>query len=133
MQLAEIAITFVLILIIIILFFKNIQLHMKNTEMLTTILQLNLDKIILKDRIDYDTGDKDNDSEGFIKFISESREQAYSYIEESQQAIKSFLSFIDDSIDHLKSNSPKDLKYRIIIKSLEKHKEKLKNLLPKDN
>jgi len=115
------------------LFFKNIQLHMKNTEMLTTILQLNLDKIILKDRIDYDTGDKDNDSEGFIKFISESREQAYSYIEESQQAIKSFLSFIDDSIDHLKSNSPKDLKYRIIIKSLEKHKEKLKNLLPKDN
>jgi len=106
---------------------------MKNTEMLTTILQLNLDKIILKDRIDYDAGAKSNDTEGFIKFISESREQAYSYIEESQQAIKSFLSFINDNIDHLKSNSPKDLKYRMIIKSLEKHKEKLKNLLPKDN
>lgn len=136
MQIVDVLVTFVFISLIIILFYKNLKLTYEKTELMESIIKAHMEKSILSDYIDekitnLDTKN-DKDNEGFLKFISESREHAFKYIEESQVTIKDFIRFLDNNVEYLKSNQPKDLKYKTIIKSLENYAGKLKNLLPKD-
>jgi len=134
MQIVETVITFILVSSILILLFKNIRLRFRNNDLIASLLQSQIDKVILKDHIDKDrttNEEKDSSNDGFLKFISDSREHAFKYIEESQKTIESFVKFLDNNIEYLKSNQPKDLKYKTVMKSLETYLVKLKNLLPK--
>lgn len=128
----DILVTFLLILVIIVLFFKNIKLYFSNSELTKDVLQSHIDAFILKEKFDEQSAPKNKDDDGFIKFITESREYAFKYIEDSQETIKNFIIYFEKNIEHLKNNQPKDIKYKIIVKDLEEYCKKLKNLLPKD-
>ena len=129
----DVIITFLLISLIILLLFKNIKLYFENSELTKKVLQSQIDSFIIKEKMDEELSLKDKQDDGFIKFITESREYAFKYIENSQEAIKNFIIYFEKNIDHLKNNQPKDLKYRMVIKDLEDHYKKLKSLLPKDS
>jgi hypothetical protein len=74
-------------------------------------------------------------SEGFIKFISESRDWAFQYIEEFQAGLKDFVISIEPEINYFKeygdisSMSPN---YYSLKKVVEEY-DKLKELLPKED
>ena len=61
--------------------------------MVNALVQTTLDKMTLEDGLDKLSQEYElmtgNGSDGFIKFLSESREWAFSYIEEVQSSIKS--------------------------------------------
>lgn len=64
----------------------------KNKRLIATVAQLFLDKEVLVDRIDsiiLEASDEAN--EGFIKFLSDSRQAAFDYIEQVQVAVQRYL------------------------------------------
>lgn len=136
MQVANVVLSFILISSIIFLFYKNLKLSYKNTELMEIIIKSYLENSILSSHIETKISNPETenkkDDEGFLKFISESREHAFKYIEESQKVIKDFVRYIDNNIEYLKSDQPKDLKYKTVIRGIENYSNKLKNLLPKD-
>jgi len=74
-------------------------------------------------------------NENFIKFISDSRDSAFKYIEDVQSGLAEFIDAVDDDINHfdqygdvLSTNRPE---YWSIKKISESYK-KLKKLLPED-
>jgi hypothetical protein len=81
-----------------------------------------------------DTSPAIENSEGFLKFISESRDWAFQYIEEFQAGLNNFVSSIEPEINYFKeygdisSMSPN---YYSLKKIVEEY-EKLKELLPKE-
>ena len=74
--------------------------------------------------------------ENFIKFLSDSREWAYDYIENVQEEIKSFIENVDPHLEYYKKYgsvvegmvSPHDK----ALKTISNEIEKLKNLMPKE-
>lgn len=69
---------------VILLYFKN------KKKLLTTVVQVYADKMILQDEVrklrsEKELNDKNTE---FVRFLSESRESAFSYIEDVQLAIK---------------------------------------------
>lgn len=80
-------------------------------------------------------GDKDNDvhKENFIKFLSDSRDWAYEYIEEVQKGLTTFVSAVDadisyfDSYGNVLSMSRPDY---AAMSNISKEYKELKKLLP---
>lgn len=74
-------------------------------------------------------------SEGFLRFISESRDWAFQYIEEFQAGLKDFVASIEPEINYFKeygdviSMSPNYYSLQKIVKEY----DKLKELLPKED
>lgn len=73
-------------------------------------------------------------SEGFLRFVSESREWAFQYIEEFQAGLQSFVSSVEPEINYFKEYgdiSAMSPNYYSLKKIVEEY-EKLKELLPKE-
>lgn len=99
--------------------------------------ELNLKAILLEQTIKQTiekTPTEIENSEGFLKFISDSRDWAFQYIEEFQAGLQNFVSSIEPEINYFKeygdimSMSPN---YYSLKKVVEEY-EKLKELLPKE-
>lgn len=113
-------------------YFGVIILTLKNS-----LAELNLRAALLEQTITQ-TVDKTpapiENSEGFLKFISDSRDWAFQYIEEFQAGLQNFVSSIEPEINYFKeygdinSMSPN---YYSLKKIVEEY-EKLKELLPKE-
>jgi hypothetical protein len=71
-----------------------LYLRIQNVRLSKTLAQTIIDKIIALDRLGKELELKDNKSleqtEGFIKFVSQSRDYAFEYIEDAQERIASF-------------------------------------------
>jgi hypothetical protein len=128
----EIFLTALLVSAILFLYFKNMRLKFRNNDLLNNIQAMQVEKLILKTTLEQSLQDPQEDKEGFLKFISDSRDSAYGYIEQIQTNVEKFVNFVDKNIDFLKNNDPKDIKYKMIIRDLERHSNELKNLLPKE-
>ena len=80
--------------------------------------------------------DKDQANEDFLKFVSDSRDWAYQYIEEVQSGLKSFIDEVDPQIDYYDHYgaavdgmvAPHDF----ALKKISSEFKKLKSLLPED-
>jgi len=78
--------------------------------------------------------DKDKANEDFLKFISDSRDWAYTYIDEVQASLNKFITDIEPEINYFKeygdlaSMSPNYYSMKKIAAAY----EELKNLLPED-
>lgn len=95
------------------------------------IYSLTKENMYLKDiAIEYhyknDNSDSDMIQEQFIKFISDSREWAFEYIENVQSSIKNVVDFIEPSIQ----DSSKEYTDRELLNSVYKN---LKSLLPEQD
>jgi len=80
--------------------------------------------------------DKDQSNEDFLKFVSDSRDWAYQYIEEVQAGLSSFINEVGPQIDYYREYgssvegmlAPHDF----ALKKISSEFEKLKTLLPED-
>ncbi len=80
--------------------------------------------------------DKDQSNEDFLKFVSDSRDWAYQYIEEVQAGLKLFITEVAPQIDYYNKYgstvggmiAPHDF----ALKKISSEFEKLKTLLPED-
>jgi hypothetical protein len=72
----------------------NIVIRIKRRRVASQVLQLALDKVALLNEIGKLTEQTQSkeieQTDGFLKFVSESRDWAFSYIEEVQDALKAF-------------------------------------------
>jgi hypothetical protein len=87
---AEIIIIASLIALILFLAPSAVMLKLRNTKMASSIIQLALDKQVMSDEIDrlaFVVANSPELNEEFVKFLSQSREEAYQYIQDVQKAI----------------------------------------------
>ncbi len=84
------------------LLISNVRVRIKNKTLLLTLLQERIDKNIIIDKIskDLDKAKPIEQSDGFIKFISESRDLAFSYIEQAQKGISKFVKNTEPEIEY---------------------------------
>jgi hypothetical protein len=110
----------------------------KSSKLAKEISVLYIDNLALKKFIDSEIDNKitnqDIHNQNFVKFLSDSRELAYSYIEEVQAGLNSFVSSVEPEINYFKehgdliSMSPN---YYSLKKIVEEY-DKLKKLLPEE-
>ena len=96
-------------------------------------------KLLLQKELDHKENktDKEKANEDFLKFVSDSRDWAYQYIEEVQSGLKSFIDEVGPQIDYYDRYgaavdgmmAPHDF----ALKKISLEFKKLKNLLPEDH
>lgn len=85
-EIVTLAILISLSLVVIGLLIDDIRLRIRRLALLKLVVELNMDKMILQDEI-VSKSATPSETEGFIKFLSESREWAFEYIEDVQKSI----------------------------------------------
>ena len=97
----------ILSLIIVILLINNLVIRSKNKKLSIEIIQIALDKAVisqkLKEQLDKKDSDSIEQSEGFLKFISQSRDWAFDYIEQVQAALVEFKNKVEPQILYAKT------------------------------
>jgi hypothetical protein len=77
--------------IILALSYSVIAFGVKNKNLASELVQLKLDKIALLDKLEKEINARESrnleQTDGFVKFLSESRDWAFKYIEDVQKAI----------------------------------------------
>jgi|LakMenEpi03Aug12_release.lakeMendotaPanAssembly.Ray.scaffolds.fasta_scaffold93634_10 hypothetical protein len=75
--------------------------------------------------------DKEKANEDFLKFVSDSRDWAYSYIESVQEEINSFITLVGPDIEYLESYKPPIISEEATGRLIVGYKN-IKSLLPED-
>jgi biopolymer transport protein ExbB/TolQ len=116
MNLFEAMVIAIMLTLIIVLAMTVIIFKIKNTKFISVVAQLFLDKNALSQEIERlsfiinNRSDIDND---FIKFLSESKDSAYEYVEQVQKAIENLYNAMNsDNSDEI------DKAYKKLIKFL---------------
>jgi hypothetical protein len=78
----------------IILTVDNLRVRMKRKQLAESVIQLTLDKLALQNELNFKNMSP-GETEQFIKFLSDSRESAFSYIEDVQASIVKLRDAID--------------------------------------
>jgi hypothetical protein len=78
--------------------------------------------------------DEDIHKENFIKFLSDSRDWAFGYIEDVQKALEQFISYAEPEINYFNENNDtsKGTDYDNFMKKFSKEYKELKKLMPVD-
>lgn len=102
-----------LALLSILLFFV-FRLSLKLKREKNIVEQLSLDRVALLQQIGTLSAEKDanalKDDDGFIKFLSQSRDWAYAYIETAQEQIAKFQTSVNSVIENLHKIDNDDVK-----------------------
>lgn len=120
------------------LYYRNFLLKIKLSNSEVKLIQLTMDNSVLKgkleDCLNINNNKTDSDSEAFNKFISQSRDWAFSYIEDVQSKLKTFIEIADKEFAHFDRYgivSEGQLFYETML-SISTEYKKLKDLLPKE-
>ena len=132
----DITIFMLFITMFIYLMINNVRVRIKNKKLALTLLQERIDKNIIIDKIskDLDKTKPIEQTDGFLKFISESRDLAFSYIEEAQTGISKFVKSVQPEIEYfskfgtLSEGQPLHQSMAIISREY----EELRKLIPAD-
>ena len=117
--------------------FKNVQLRIKLSATTLELLRAHLDKTIISDQLSKMNGvevKKDSSSEAFLKFVSDSRDWAYQYIDDVQASLNKFISDIEPEIAYFDEYGLVGDAYPHYhsIKKISGAYKELKKLLPED-
>lgn len=92
----------VFILVFFFLVYKNIKLRLKISSVTLELIKAHLDKTIVSEKLtelqEINKNKSNLDQDAFLKFISDSRDWAYQYIDEVQEGIDKFVSDIEPEI-----------------------------------
>lgn len=116
MNIVDIVVIAVLITIVVVLGITTVILKIKNTKFISVIAQLFIDKNVLSEeveRLSFIVNNGPSIENDFIKFLSDSRDSAYEYIEEVQTAIEALYKAMESD----KENEI-DKKYKELLKFL---------------
>ena len=93
------------ILVVVTLLISVVKLRLKNRRLVSELLQATLDQNILLTKLAEELKKKEEVSvektDGFLKFISDSRDMAFEYIETMQEAIVKFKNNVGPEIDYM--------------------------------
>lgn len=114
-----------------------IKLRRDKKRLLNAITSMTLDNFILKGELDRARDEAQNSSieqsDGFLKFISESRDWAFKYIEEVQDGLKKFSGKVGPTIKYLETyGSTVETPHDSSIKTISQAYKELEKLLPQD-
>ena len=92
----------VFILLFFMLIIKNIRLSLKLSAITLELIKAHLEKTIVSEKLS-EASEKantqaDSSSEAFLKFVSDSRDWAYQYIDEVQESLNKFIIDIEPEI-----------------------------------
>lgn len=129
---------FIFTIFFVIVLFNNMRLNIKISLITERLLQSEINKNVLSTKLaeaySSDLIKKDDSSEAFLKFISESRNVAYKYIEDTQFVLNKFITDIEPEIlyfDEYGEIMRSQPNYNSMKKISGAYKE-LKKLLPED-
>ncbi len=120
----EIILIVLVSIIVLLLVANNFRLFLKNRKMLETLIQSFVERNALEEMIKTQSLSEEkpiDQTEGFIRFLSESREWAFNYIENVQQEITKFGTALDEA---------KSLTKDAALKKILAGYEELKKFLP---
>jgi mannitol-specific phosphotransferase system IIBC component len=115
----------------------NIRTRMQNNKLKTNLTQESIDRAIVMQEMqklmaEIDTKNS-SQNDGFLKFVSESREAAFKYIEEVQLAIKEFDNHVGPVVKHYKETGKVlERKPSELVKELTSAYDKLMESMPKE-
>jgi hypothetical protein len=126
----------------IILFFalivNNIRFKVKISAISKQLIQAHIDKTILAEKLFEASArnllKKENDSDAFLKFVSDSRDWAYQYIEDFQSSLNKFITDIEPEIAYFDEYGEVGSAYPHYhsMKKISGAYKELKKLLPED-
>jgi hypothetical protein len=129
-----------LITLIVALIIVVINLKIKNRKLAVELLQSTIDHNIALTMLAEELKKNENVSvektDGFLKFISESRDLAFEYIEKVQESLVQFKSEVDPEIDYMLTygTATGDSLSLKAFKKIEKaYKKLMKEALPQEN
>jgi hypothetical protein len=87
--------------LVFLLLLNNIRLQLKNKKLVSKFLQKTLDDAIIIEKLTEQSTSQDVEkTDGFLKFISESRDWAFKYIEEVQEALAKFKNTVEPKLKY---------------------------------
>ena len=94
----------ILSFLVIVLLINNFRLQLKAKKLTANFLQHSIDKAViignLKEQLDKRKPDDVEKTDGFLKFISESRDWAFQYIEDVQAALTTFKNKVEPNLEY---------------------------------
>ena len=110
-------------------------MRIKLSSITADLLKANIDKTIIAEKL-LDASARnlmksDPSSEAFLKFVSDSRDWAYSYIESVQEEINNFITLVGPDMEYLESYKPPIISEEVTDRLIVGYK-KIKDLIPKD-
>jgi hypothetical protein len=120
------------------LLFYSVNLKIKNLSLTKKNLQLAIDRNIFADRLLEEMRISETKSventDGFLKFVSESRDWAFAYIEDVQEGINTFISEVEPEIEYFDEYGIVGDAYPhyFSMKKISEAYKKLKSLVPDD-
>jgi hypothetical protein len=121
-----------------ILIFKNVTLNIKLSKIRLELIKAYLDKTIISEKfieaVDKKNKLEDPSSEAFLKFVSDSRDWAYQYIDEVQEGLNKFITDIEPEIVYFDEYGIVGSAYPhyYSMKKISEAYKELKSLLPED-
>jgi uncharacterized protein YaaR (DUF327 family) len=126
-----------LVIVIVTLMLSVIRLRLKNRRLAAELLQITLDQNILMTKFAEELKKKEDVSiektDGFLKFISESRDLAFQYIEAIQEALVKFKDKVGPEIEYMLTYGTAtgdSLQSKSFLKIEKAYKELIKETLP---
>jgi len=126
----------------IILFFmlivKNVRLSIKLSALTLELIKAHVDKTLISEKLEEVSLKNDNktdsSSEAFLKFVSDSRDWAYQYIDEVQESLNKFITDIEPEIAYFDEYGVVGNAYPHYhsMKKISSAYKELKKLLPDD-
>ena len=134
----EFAVFAIALLVFVGLIITNIHTRLQNNKLKASLTQESIDRAIVMQEMqklmaEIDTKNS-NQNDGFLKFVSESREAAFKYIEEVQAAIGEFDNRVGPVVKHYKETG-KVLERRPseLVRELTQAYDKLMDSMPKED
>lgn len=91
------------LLLLVVLSYTAIVFGMKSRKLASELVQLNMDKIVLLSKLEKEIEARESKSveqtDGFVKFLSESRDWAFKYIEDVQKSIQALKTSVQSGYD----------------------------------
>jgi threonyl-tRNA synthetase len=126
-----------IILVVVTLLISVVRLRLKNVRLASELLQSSLDQDILLTKLAEELKRKEEVSlektDGFLKFISESRELAFEYIETMQEALVKFKDKVGPEVEYMLTYGTAtgdNLQSKSFLKIEKAYKELIKETLP---
>jgi hypothetical protein len=128
----------IFLLLFFALVYKNIKTSIKLLSVSKELLQANIDKTVLAEKLfESSTREllkKETDSDAFLKFVSDSRDWAYQYIDDVQSSLNKFITDIEPEIAYFDEYGVASSAYPHYhsMKKISGAYKELKKLLPED-
>ena len=134
----ELVVFVIALLVFIALIVANISTRLQNNKLKANLTQEVIDRTIVMEEMRKLMAEIDNknsnQNDGFLKFVSDSREAAFKYIEEVQEAIKEFDQKVGPVVKHYKQTGKiLERKPSELVRELTSAYDKLMASMPKED